>query len=394
METPKEEHELSHSSNKVQKSKPLSESFYHRIYAVLGIALILFALYNVYTLSSFNNALDKKLEEAKEAARPASVQLTVITASSCNDCYDISNIVSAIESSGANITGRAEADFSSGGAKQLIEKYGIEKLPSLIINGEISRIKPSRERQMMEEKDGALVFTGQEPPFVDAATGNVRGKIVLTHIKKEDCEKCLNLTPLISQLAGSGLRFVEQKSISADSSEGRRLLAGYNITKVPTIIMDSEAQLYKNIADAWSQIGSIEKDGSLVMREISPPYYSIKEAKVKGLVSFTAVVDKSCSECYSPYEFHKPILQRMGVAFGEEKSIDALDSDGSSLISRYSIEKIPTIILKGDVEEYPVLVSAWRDVGTKEADGAYVFRKVELAQQAYKDIAANKIVKP
>jgi len=393
MEKSKENHELH--NRPLGVSGAFSKLPYKQIYIVLGIALILFSLYSIYQVFSFGTLLEEKLAEAREAARPAEIQLVVITTSSCKDCYGIGSVVDTIEATKVNITDKKELDFSSEEAKLLIDKYGIEKVPTVIVTGEISKSKSlnSKLKQIGKESQEALIFTNLEPPFIDTATGEVKGRVVLTYLKKEDCEKCFDLTPLINQLTGLGLKFKEQKSITIDSEEGKDLLDKYSIKKVPAIIMDSEAGAYTAVVDGWARLGSIENDGHFVMREISPPYYSVEDGKIRGLVSMTVVVDKACDECYDPNEFHKPILQRMGVAFGEEKEIDVSSVEGQSLINKYSIEKVPTIVLKGDVEEYPVLVNAWKGVGTKEADGTYVFRKVEIARQTYVNLSNNEIIK-
>ena len=387
MEQHKEHHE---------KKKSLSKSFYKKVYILLGIALVFFTLYNLFQISSASDLFDQKLIEAKEAARPAVIELVIITANNCDDCYDINAVVDVVESTGVDITKKKEIDFSSKEAKSLIKKYGIERIPTLILTGELdkSRSLTVKFKDIGEEKQDAYIFTKLEPPFIETSNGKIRGKISLIHLKKDDCVDCSDLTPLLAQLSESGLKFKEQKEINIDSSEGKNLISKYAIKKVPTLIMDKEAEVYQNIAQSWSQVGSVENDGMYVMREINPPYYSIEEATVKGLVSMIILVDSSCSDCYEPENFHKPILQRMGVVFEEEVKVDISDTEGKALIEEYEIEKVPTVILKGDMEIYPVLVGAWKDVGTAESDGTYVFRKVEVAQQTYKNLDTGMIVEP
>ena len=375
--------------------KELSKSFYNRLYFVLVIALVLFGLYNMSQISSFGKVYDQKLAEAKEAARPAEIQLTVIT-TTCKDCYDINAVVGVIESTGVNVTSKKELEVSSDEAKKLIGKYNIEKIPTVIVTGETDKSKSLvyKLKEISEEKEGAYVFTKLEPPFVDSSNGKVRGKISLIHLKNDECEECFNLSSAIDQLSRSGLVFKNKETVDISSDEGKSLISKYGIKKVPTIIMDKEAEVYTLIAQSWSNLGTIESEGSFVMREISPPYYSIEDKSVKGLISMIVLVESSCSECYDPNLFHKPILQRMGVVFSEEKKISISDKEGKDLVNQYKIEKVPTILLRGDVREYPVLVKAWTDVGTVESDGTYVFREVEVARGKYKDLIANEIVDP
>ncbi len=391
-----EHHKHSEHKEHHKIKKTLSRSFYNKVYVVLGIALIIFALYNTFQISSFSALFEQKLIESKEAARPAAIELVVITTNTCKDCYDIDAVVDVVESTGVNITKKKEIDFSSKEAESLIDKYGIKKAPTVIVTGELDRARSLKLKfnDMGEEKQDAYIFTKLEPPFIETSTGKIRGRVLLTHLKKNDCEDCSDLTLLISQLSESGIKFEKKKNIDIDTEEGKTLISKYKIKQVPTIIMNKEAEVYPNIIQSWNQLGSIENDGSFIMRELTPPYYSIEEEMVKGLISITFLADKSCSDCYDAAEFHKPVLQRMSVLLEEEKSLDISDAEGKALVEKYSIGKVPTIILEGDVEEYSVLVNAWKDVGTVETDGAYVFRKVEVAGQAYKDLSTNKVVEP
>ena len=383
-----EHHQKSH-------KKSLSKNFYTKIYVALAVALVIFALNNLLQISSAASVLDQKLAEATEAKKPAEVQLITISTPLCLDCYDIKSVVGVVESTGVNITSRRDVAFSSVEARSLIKKYEIEKVPTLIITGELSKstLLASKLNKLVEEIDKAYIFTEIEPPFVETSSGDIRGSVSLTHLKKDSCEECFDLTPIIKQLGQAGLKFKEQKEIDADSVEGKKLLGQYDIKILPGIILDKEAEVYPNIMQVWAQLGSTESDGSLVMRKVSPPYFSVEEGMVKGLITMTVLTDNSCIDCYDPNVFHKPILQRIGVVFKEEREIDISDAEGKSLIEMYNIEKAPTILLEGDVEEYPGLVSAWAPVGSVESDGMYVFRRVEVAQEPYRNLSNNEVVK-
>ena len=383
-----EHHQKSH-------KKSLSKNFYTKIYVALAVALVIFALNNLLQISSAASVLDQKLAEATEAKKPAEVQLITISTPLCLDCYDIKSVVGVVESTGVNITSRRDVAFSSVEARSLIKKYEIEKVPTLIITGELSKstLLASKLNKLVEEIDKAYIFTEIEPPFVETSSGDIRGRVSLTHLKKDSCEECFDLTPIIKQLGQAGLKFKEQKEIDADSVEGKKLLGQYDIKILPGIILDKEAEVYPNIMQVWAQLGSTESDGSLVMRKVSPPYFSVEEGMVKGLITMTVLTDNSCIDCYDPNVFHKPILQRIGVVFKEEREIDISDAEGKSLIEMYNIEKAPTILLEGDVEEYPGLVSAWAPVGSVESDGMYVFRRVEVAQEPYRNLSNNEVVK-
>ena len=384
-----------HKSHHTHKSKSKAKPKGNRLLVGLVIVLVLFGLYNLFQASSFDTLIDERVADAKEASKPAKIKLLAITTDDCEDCYDISAVIDTINSTGVNLTSINEVDASSNEAKQIVSKLGIEKLPTVVLTGELNRSPlASALRDKIDEKQGAYIFTALEPPFVETSTGEVRGRISLVHLQKRGCDECSDFTPLISQLSEAGLVFASQRDVYIDTAEGRSIVSKYNISKVPAIIMDKEADVYPNIVQGWTQQGSIEEDGSYVTRIVSPPYYDVEEGRLKGLISVTFLVDESCDECYAPETFHKPILARLGMAISGEERIDVSSAEGKEIVEGYGIEKVPVLILEGDMEEYPALVSAWPPVGTVESDGAYVFRKVELARQKYKDLIIGEVVDP
>lgn len=379
---------MEHQKEHHNKKKVFSNSFYTKVYLVLGIALIFFTLYSMSQTYSFEKVYEQKLIEAKEDAKPAKIQLIVLENTKCPDCFDITPIIDVVKKANVNITKEEELDLSSEKAKGLIDKYGIEKIPAVLLFGEIDKLNI----RDIEKKDDALLFANLVPPYTDAKTGKVRGKVSLIRLENNRCEDCYDLAPLISQLLKSGLILGEYETIDFNTAEGKELVSKYAIKKVPTIIMDKEAEVYSLIVESWDKTGTIETDGSYIMREVSLPYYDIEEKRTVGLVSMIVLTDKTCTECYDPNKFHKPVLQKMGVVLWEEKKVDISDAEGVSLIDKYDIEKVPTIILKGDMDEYIALTNAWEPVGTVETDGTYVFRKVEVSRQPYRDLTTGKIV--
>ena len=391
------EHNKEHAEHKehegsIHKKKTgLSKSFYTKVIVLLAVAIVLFSLYNILQISSFNSLFDQKLSEAKEEARPAKIQLITIKNSNCEDCFDILPIIENIKSSNVDITEEEELDISLGDAKELLNKYNIEKVPTVLVFGEIEKAKLNN----LESREDALVFTSLEPPYTDMKSNKIIGQVSSIIIEDSSCDKCSDLNLILDQLKKIGVKITSEKTYQKDSKEGKALIEKYSLKISPTLILSKDFEEYgEELTGTWKQIGSIEQDGSYVTRLISPPYLNLSSNKIVGLVSLTILKDKSCTDCYDPEKFHKPIIQRMGVVLEKEETLDISDSKGKELIDKYKIVAVPTIILKGDIETYPVLVNAWKPVGTKETDGTYVFRKVDVAGQKYKDLATNKIIDP
>lgn len=374
-----------------KKSKTLGKSFYNKIYVLLGIALIIFALYNTYQLSSSNTLLDKTLAEAKEAARPAEIVLVSIRDSNCKDCYDLQSTIDAIKGANVDITKEENLYMDSEKAKRLIDKYDIKKIPTVLIFGEIEKVNIEN----MKENNDALVLAQLLPPYTYTSTGRIAGLVSAITVKDSSCDKCVDLNQVLIGLKQLGVKIVSEKFIERDTNKGKELIKKHSLETVPVLILSKDLGDYDlDITKRWDSIGSIKKDGSYVTGTIALPYINLTTNKIVGLVSVTYLEDSSCKDCYDAADFHKPVLTRMGVVLEKEKSVDISSSEGQSLIEKYGIKKVPAVILKGDVEKYAALVGAWKDVGTVESDGAYVFRKVEIAKQPYKDLVKGEVIEP
>src|SRR3989344_2332293 len=246
------------------------------ILAVLGIIL----LANIFFTLSVSKSLKKNIETANEAARPGEIEITLIENSACLDCSDISEVVDYVKSVKSNVTKETTLEFSSSEAKQLISKYQIKKIPAILVTGELSKIAI----EGFEAKNDALVFADTPAPYIDAATGKVKGKVSLTLLKDASCEKCNDLKLLISQMKLSGIVVSEEKNATLGSAEGQQLASKYKINFVPTLLLSEDAADYPIIQQAWPQIGTKESDGNYVLRLVYPPYINLTTNELNGLI--------------------------------------------------------------------------------------------------------------
>ena len=261
----------------------------------------------------------------------------------------------------------------------------------MIVEGETSKVTLAN----FAKSGDALVFSEATPPYTDPATKKVQGRVTATIIKDDTCEQCADLSPILTSLQQLGIVIVSEDELDRSTAKGKALIEKYDIKVLPTLLFSKDLESYGNeITTNWFQVGTVENDGTYITRTSNPPFINLTTNKVQGLVTMIKLLDKSCVDCYDPNDFHKPILERMGVVFEQEKSVDISSAQGKDLIAKYKIDQVPTILLTGDVETYPVLVRAWQTVGTKETDGTYIFRKVEVARQTYKDLTTNKVVTP
>lgn len=374
-----------------KRHKKLSKSFYRKVITLLSMALVIFALYNVFQISAFNNLFDERLEKAKELARPAEIQLYTITDPDCKDCLDISTLVEPIKKAGYTITKESNLKLDTKQAKELIDKYEIEKIPTIVILGEINK---TRIKNVDSRKD-ALIYTQLSPPYVDTETNKVVGRVSATIIKDSSCDVCYDVESVLDQFKKADVKIVSEKSIESSSRNAKELIKRYEIDRVPTLILSKDLEAYgEEITNLWKQIGYVAPDGSYVTRISIPPYLNLSTNKIEGLVSLIVLEDRSCIGCYNASSFHTPILKRIGIVPEKEEVIDISSSKGKALIEKYSIEKVPTILLNGDLDIYPALTRVWETVGTVESDGTYVFREMDAIRKAYKDLTNDEVVEP
>lgn len=248
----------------------------------LAAALSLIILTNVVVVSLSNGAIDEKINRAKDLAKPAELQITKIAAQ-CTDCFDISVIVSAIKQFKATIKENA-LEPASTDAKALIAKYNITKLPTIIVKGDAEKagLSPVWKSVGTQESDGALVLR-VGAPFVDVASGEIRGKADVILLNYSSCAKCYDVTLHEGVLKRYGVAVSSNRTVDAGSAEGRALIEKYNITKVPTVLVSPDAKYYDALIGIWQQVGSKELDGWYVFRAMEAmqgaTYYDLAQKK-------------------------------------------------------------------------------------------------------------------
>lgn len=275
----------------------------------------------------------------------------------CSDLTDVSNNIYSL----SNVT--SHQILNSNEASNIIELYNIIKLPTLILTGEINEVYLPG----FKEINNALVYDPVIPYMT--SEGEIIGTIKLTEIIP-DCEICFSLDSF-KQVLKEQLLITEEETLTMN--EANNLIEKYNIEILPTIILSEDALLYN--LKTWYQVGSEETD-ALVLRKTNPPFYNLSANSIEGLVDVTYIT-VSCEDCYE-VTAHKEILEQFNVAINSETFISK--ESASHLIEKYDIEKLPTVLLSKDASLYEQLVSAWKQVGSIEEDGTFVFRTVEVMQ--------------
>jgi hypothetical protein len=374
--------------DRISKKKHKPKLSASALIIVLTVVILVLAVINVYLSGQINSLIKARAEELEELAKPAMLTLVAIEDPDCDNCYDISPIIEQVKSGNVEFSAEQTLSIDDETAQDLISKYGIERIPTIIVAGEVDKADSLRG---LDEVDGAYVFLDVPPPFTDAQTGDVKGLVTLTLIVDESCSQCPDFSQIASQLSQAGIAIAEDFTYDITSPNAQALIEKYSITKAPTMLLSSDVSVYEDFVEAWSQLGSVEDDGTLVLRTINPPYVDLETNTLEGLVDITYLVDESCEECYDVHS-HDPILARFQVFMGKNETIDVSSEQGQGLINKYNISLVPTILLSPEAKLYQTLVNVWPSVGTVEEDGVFVFRKVEVMRGTYKDRESGEIV--
>jgi hypothetical protein len=324
--------------------------------------------------------------------QPAAAELNLlIIGADCAECYDIGPAIQILQ---ADYTIKEIENITMENADEYITKYGLTRLPAIIFTGDIGAL----DLPELEEKDGAKIFTKIPAPYYDVNKKGIVGYVTITRLVDTTCADCFNISLIEGQMTAAGIIVKSAETLDANSEKGKQLIEKYNIENVPTLLFNDELLAYEQIKQIWKDFGSEEEDGTLVLRTLNPPYKNIKTGKIEGAVTMTYLVDKTCADCFETSTYNTLLKDSFSLYVKEEKTIDASTTEGKNLIKKYNITMVPTVILSSDAAAYPTLPAAWKQVGTTESDGTYVFRELtqlesylsSLGKQlVYKNVTTN-----
>jgi hypothetical protein len=335
-------------------------------------------------------------KEAAVPIPPREIQLTLL-GTDCDGCFDINTAADFLKQQpNINVTSTSEKTMEE--AAELTSKYGITRLPALLVTGNITNLTIPNFNQ----KEDALTFDQVPPPYYDVAEKRIKGKVTALTISAASCTNCFNISQIVDQLKSAGIIISSERTIDSASAEGKELIGKYKIEKVPTILFSKDALEYEVVSQVWSQVGTEESDGRLVLRFVNPPYVNISTGKTDGLVTMTMLYDQTCTECFNASAYNELLTQSFSMQVEKEEMLDVESNKGKYLLNKYNITAVPTVVLSKEAGAYPNLAQAWASVGTVEKDGSFTFRNVALLKSyfdqqgqgfAYKDLSTGEILK-
>ncbi len=323
------------------------------IVAVLVALTFLVVIFNFYTSLTLSEQIDKKIEELSNVNVPK-INIYLIKESSCNECLDLQGVASSLASS---FPGEANLEvLNREEGNSFIRKYLINRLPAIVIEGDISSFNVPPQLNFVE-KNGALVFEGAVPYF-SLEDNSVKGVVEFILINHKGCEVCKDMKVVYDSLTSTGI-VGNLKELEHPSEEANEFANNYSITKYPTMLISKDIDEYGIPIGDSNLVRTY--DNYYVLDPI-PPYFDLEEKRIRGELEVIYLFSQDCEDCINISTFSSA-LRDIGLYLKNETEVEINSPQGEELISIYNITKVPTFILKGDIEAYPGLRGSLEEIG-------------------------------
>ena len=202
------------------------------------------------------------------------VTLSVLKDAECTKCNDLKNLISQLKAAGIKISQEKTVLSGSDEGKNLISKYKIDFVPTLVLSKDASAypiIQQAWPQIGSKETDGSYVLRLVNPPYINLTTGKLRGLVDMTYLADKSCTECYNVSvhrEILASPQSFAVKLEKEETVDVEDAKGKELIAKYNIIQVPTVILSDEIIAYPS-TPALKQFFSVEKDGSYIFRRLS-----------------------------------------------------------------------------------------------------------------------------
>ncbi len=360
------------------------------VLVVLVLIIACFVLFNPLVGSQGSKVIEKQQAQQNQPKQVedvnGSIQLISITMPNCEKCIDFSPFIKSIKRS-YNVDSLKDVVFDSKKGQELIKKYSITKVPTLVVDGTGSQIIGLSSQWNAVgtiESDGVLIFRKVPPVFFDLSEQKFKGIVSMTLIVDKNCTECSHSLGS-KELTEKGIIIGSEELLDLNDKKAIELIKKYSIKKAPALILSSEIQDYP-FFENFKIVGTLEDDNSFVLREVDPLYVDIASRKVKGYVDAVFVVDSNCTECLNPLKLKAFFETKFLIKFNSFQSFDFQKREGKDLVKKYSIKKLPAVIFSNDLNDYAVAKLFWSNFGTIQGE-EFVFKNADAFGLKYSSVS-------
>lgn len=254
---------------------------------ILIIAVVGLMAVNATLLYRTQDKVSDEKQAAEEAAKPAEIQLTILSAPDCTECYDIATLVGPLKAGDkVQVTKEETVQYTSTEGAALLQKYGITRVPTVLVQGETDKAFDTASfLQNIGKKgeDGTLVVTNTLAPYLDVASGKIEGTFTVTFLTDKGCKECYDPAVHRQALAGLAMKPSEEKFVDRADADGKALIAKYQIDSAPTILLSGDLNAYPRFGQVWPSVGTVEKDGTHIFRSgqaVMGVYHDLNTGKI------------------------------------------------------------------------------------------------------------------
>jgi hypothetical protein len=238
----------------------------------------------------------------------ATAKVQIITSSKCGkDCWDVNLFLDALKQKGVKIERQPIAyvsswlPFASGNA--LVKKYQITKVPTVVVElvgKDAPDVNAFFNTSLGTVIDNKFVLGKILAPYYDLTDKKLKGLVKVTYLSDKTCAECYDVAKHEIALKNLGIS-VKGEKIDVDSAKGKELIAKYNITKVPTVLISGEVSEYQVFAQAWADVGIVTDDGTYIFTNVNLMGDSYKDLKTGQVIKSTvAATPAATAETISP----------------------------------------------------------------------------------------------
>lgn len=255
--------------NFFRTSEGETKNFVRGMLAGLAGALILLV---IILAIIFGDKIKVRFFSKNEETNPsaAKVRITIITSRTCQECWDVNLFLSALKQNNIKEIGQETLYFEDKLAKDLVAKYNITRIPTVLIAGELNKDQNLQQiwANLGEIIDNVFVFRQVIPPYIEVASGELKGKFFVTFLTVQSCAECYDVNLHQNALLNLGLDAKDAKTVDVASDEGQELVKKYNIKAAPTILLSGDLGEYRGLSQVWPTVGEITQDGTYIFTEV------------------------------------------------------------------------------------------------------------------------------
>lgn len=256
-------------------------------YFILFVLTVSFLAANTSFLQAMAKNVAAEQRAADEAKKPAAITTVALVTPQCAICYNVTGLVSSLGASPkVKISNPQIVDVASPEGKALASQYKLTRAPALIIRGQTEKLLASlpQFKSFGQLQNDVFVGTSLPSPYLEVATGKIRGSFAATYITEKGCQECYDPTINRQSLAQFGMKPEQEKIVDRTDPEGQKLVKQYAITTTPTLILTGDLAAYVGFDAVWkNNVGTIEPDGAYVFRTAQDrmgTYYDLTKKKV------------------------------------------------------------------------------------------------------------------